>query len=245
MNIQHTYNYPSANSLSNGLFNKKAQKQNISFGCANDAFIRSCNKEVLSKGVQSINNVRQGFYGSVCDGSVPLKNFFYDFLSKDERLNVLARGLSTNKQGIANSYLKGSADKPFSTSCVFDCSVMYLFNKNTNTHLLYHAAPSTSLDEYDAVIKELMPEGFTHACISPGDSRYSFIHRYSLKTMFSSIKDSNRDAVVNVYHQSSRYPEIVGYKGKLFELPNINFIDQSFGRYGQASFNIQEHYFCK
>ncbi len=242
-------NYLSYNYKFNSSINTFVLKPKVNF-CAGihpikNIFEHSQTDEFIKEGLQSISNVRQGFYGTTCDGALPLQNFFEKFQKNAEKLDLKSRGFSTNVHGIADSYLKSSADNPLSTSCVFDCSVMYLYNKEINTHLLYHASPMCEFNNLKSAIQKLMPDGYTHACLLPGDNRYSMIHRRTLQSLFSVIKDNNPSAVVNVYHQSSRYPEIIGYKGELFENPNLHFGAQSHGEYGQATFKIQNNFFCK
>ena len=78
-----------------------------------------------------------------------------DFLQIRETLDKLyKRGLSTNTEGWSDCFLKSGADNPLSTSSVYDCSVMYLFNKDTNTHFLYHSYYKKNQDEFDRRIQQ-------------------------------------------------------------------------------------------
>lgn len=61
---------------------------------------------------------------------------------------------------------------------------MYLFNKETKTHALYHAAPDCKLETLNFMIKTLMPEGFTKGAIIPGDSIFYRKHRHNMENMF-------------------------------------------------------------
>jgi hypothetical protein len=212
----------------------------ISFRGIPDTFIKNTANISENVGLEKIENVMSGMYSAVCDGSKPLGDFtkkISNYYGKDK---IMSRGLSTNTMGISHSFLKTNAQNPISTSNVHDCSVMYLYNEKTDTHFLYHSGPNTSRKVLNYMINNFMPEGVTHAGIVSGDNAWTMVHRSSLEQIFSSIKQTNPDAVVNVYHQNSRYPEIVGYKGELFEIPNKNIEYGEFGSYGQASFPISD-----
>lgn len=218
----------------------KNYSQPVSFSCGKDVFIKRSVIEPLSQGLKEIRKVHAGEYGSVCEGSIPLSNFF-DLIPACEHSELIKRGLSTNKNGAPHCFLKSSADNPLSTSSVFDCSVMYLFNEKTNTHFLYHASPYEKKDTLDFIVKQFMPEGVTHACLSPGRKEHAYIHGQILPQMFSVIKkNNNKNVVINVLHQSSTYPEIVGYKGMLFEIPNKTVDMTNNATYGQATFKISD-----
>lgn len=214
--------------------------QKVHFCSSKDTFVSSSIKNTLPEGIKSIKNVQQGFFSSICDGSIPLENLFNKFISGDEQISIISRGLSTNTRGISHSFLKSSADNPLSTSNVHDCSVLYLFNKETNTHFLYHAGPQTDSYALSYMMRTFMPEGFSHASIVPGDNAWTLTHRITLGRMFGAVKENNPNATVNVYHQSSFYPEIAGLKGKMYEIPNCNINQKSMGKIGQASFKIQD-----
>ena len=189
-----------------------------------------------AKGVTKIRNMRQGEFGSECKDSLPLESF--EELSGVKELEKLyKKGISTNVDGWADCFLKSSAENPVSTSSVYDCSVMYLFNKQTNTHFLYHSYYNTSQKEFVSMIKTFMPEGVTNAELLPGERRWYMRHAKTLPEMLKALKSVNKEAVVNVRHYSSDVPEIVGYKGKLFEIINrrtaLGLSDK-----GQASFKI-------
>ena len=81
--------------------------------------------------------------------------------------------------------MKTQAHKPISTSFVHDCAVMYLYNDKTKTHAMYHAAPSTKVKRLNFFIKTLMPEGFTHASIVPGDYSFYKEQEPNMKNMFN------------------------------------------------------------
>ena len=193
-----------------------------------DIFIRN-----EDKGLDSITDIKAGDFGTECKGSKPLLSFLSQFSTKNEFNSVKKIGLSTNKNGFAYSFLKAKSNKPISTSNVHDCSVIYLYNKNTQTHFLYHYHPETSNEEFEYMIKHFMKEGYTHASIVPGENCWSDIHACYLPIIFKTIKKNNRNANVMVYHYMSEMPEIVGYKGKMFQIP---LEDKSIE--GQASFNI-------
>ena len=193
-----------------------------------------------NKGLNSLKNIRAGKFGTICDGSVSLKPFWYE-IKKRDYLKIWQTGRSTNADGFPRSFLKSSADKPLSTSYVHSCSVMYLYNKHTNTHFLYHASEEVPKSELDYMVKNFMPEGCTHAVIKPGDNYWAEIHQFTLTDMFNSIRQNAPDAVINASHDSSKYPEIVGYKGHLYEIFNKDIKSQdSFNLedHGQASFKI-------
>lgn len=206
----------------------------------NDVFLLQ--NQLSNKGLKSLKNIRSGEFGTVCKGSIPLKPFWAHF-DKHERLKLKHIGLSTNADGFPRSFLKSSADKPLSTSLVHSCSVMYLYNKPTNTHFLYHASEEVPKSELGYMVKNFMPEGCTHAIIKPGDGYWSDVHKITLPEMFDAIRQNATDAIINVYHDSTKYPEIVGYKGMLYEIPNRDVLLQNNINpedYGQASFTISD-----
>lgn len=169
--------------------------------------------ETLNKnqGIKNIKNIRAGEYSTICDGSTPMRKFFH-ILKKLTPYAIKKRGISTNTYGYAPSFLKTSADNPISTSFVHDCSVMYLYNKKTNTHTLYHSLWDIPKKNFKFIIKNFMPEGVTHAAIAPGNCTWVEKHRFTLPDMFNAIKESDPNTIINVYHSKTLYPEIVGYK---------------------------------
>lgn len=197
---------------------------------------------IQNLGLNSIKKVSSGEYGTICKGSIPLRNF-NDYINEEQLFNLYKKGISTNRNGYANSFLKTSADNPISTSYVHDCSVMYLHNKDTNTHMLYHTLWNTPKKHFKFLINNLMPEGVTNAGLAPGCKYWTTRHEWTLQDMFKAIKEVNNDTIVNVYHNNSPYPEIVGHKGKLFEIPNREVLAQKCIEprdYGQASFQISD-----
>lgn len=205
-----------------------------------DIFIKRTNP--FNRGLNSLKNIRKGEFGTICIGSIPLKPFWKEF-NATEHKKLKQIGISTNADGIPRSFLKSTAEKPLSTSFVHSCSVMYLYNKHTNTHFLYHASESVPKKELKYMVKNFMPEGCTHAVITPGDAYWADIHKISLPGIFDAIKETYPNTIINVCHMSSQYPEIVGYKGKLYEIPNRDVILQigpHFEDYGQASFKISD-----
>ena len=198
-------------------------------------------KDIFTKntplhGVSKIKNVHAGKFGTVCKGSKPLKNF-EDRIGTKELEKLYKKGLSTNTDGWANCFLKSKADRPLSTSSVYDCSVMYLFNEKTNTHFLYHSYFDTTENTFDYLIKTFMPEGFTKANLVTGYAKWYPKHGETLTQMLKALKTNTQNAEVNIYHYNSELPEIVGYKGNVFEIPNIR-TKLGFSDKGQASFEI-------
>ncbi len=188
-----------------------------------------------SESIRSIKNVKPGLYGTKCSGSKALPDFWDEVINEDYE-QICARGFSTNIGGWADCVLKSKLDNPLSTSGVFDCSVLYLFNKNANTHLLYHSYYNAPEKDLKKLIKTFMKEGFSGAAIVPGDKYWYKRHDFTLKTMFNVLKNLNRSAKINIFHFSSQYPEIVGYKGNMFEISNNQY--QYYASKGQASFKI-------
>lgn len=215
-------------------------KAKTKFQTLKDLFINNNN------GLKELSNIKSDTFGTSCKGSIPLTNFMKQFKSEKELQKIIKKGLSTNKDGYAYSFLKTTANKPLSTSFVHDCSVMYLYNENKNTHFLYHIFPQTPKKEIDYMIKNFMPEGYTHASIVPGSREYTNTHKEYLPNVFNSIKNINNNAIINVYHNSSFYPEVVGYKGKMYEIMNKEVAEQVINKgniltdYGQATFNIKD-----
>ena len=194
------------------------------------------------KSIKNISNIEpQYLAGTKCNGSIPLKNF-WDFFLKTSDIKKI--GYSTNKDGFGNSYLKAKSYEPISTSYVHDCSVMYLYNKDTKTHALYHALPDCTENYLSFMIRTLMPEGFTKGAIIPGDSDYYMEHYSNMKNMFNLMHKFSPKAKINVYHSTIKYPEIVGKDGMVFQIPNkkvqkqIKSGDAHICDFGQASFKI-------
>lgn len=197
---------------------------------------------IPQKSIEKISEIRPVMLaGTKCRNSIPLRKF-WDFFEIDKK--TFLKGFSTNKDGFANSFLKTKSCIPISTSYIHDCSVMYLFNKETKTHALYHAAPDCKLETLNFMIKTLMPEGFTKGAIIPGDSIFYRKHRHNMENMFNLMKQSNPHALINVYHGTTRYPEITGYKGFVYEIPNKKVKEQMLDGildaedFGQATFKI-------
>ena len=207
---------------------------NLKNSILKDVFLRQTSG--AKKSLSRIKNIHPGEYGTECTGSLPLENFEEQFGLKELK-NIYKKGFSTNTEGWANCFLKSDAQKPLSTSSVYDCSVLYLFNEKTNTHFLYHAYFNTDKNLFDFLIKTFMPEGFSKACIVPGDANWSASHSETLPEMFAALKCNNKNAQINVFHYSSKLPEIVGHKGKVFEILN-NRTCIGLGDKGQASFKI-------
>ncbi len=198
------------------------------------------------KSLNKIKNVRpQCLAGTKCDGSIPLR-YFWDFFYKDK--SVKNCGYSTNTEGFGDSFLIAEADKPISTSAVYDCSVMYLFNKNTRMHALYHAMPNCNPKRLQFIIKTLMPEGVTMGAIIPGDSLFYKEQERNMKNMLKLL--SSAGAIVNVFHSRLRYPEIAGVNGEVYEIPNIKVQKQinngilEVDDFGQATFKIVDLQGC-
>ena len=65
-----------------------------------------------------------------------------------------------------------------------------------------------------------------------------------MENMFNLMKQSNPHALINVYHGTTRYPEITGYKGFVYEIPNKKVKEQMLDGildaedFGQATFKI-------
>ena len=195
--------------------------------------------------INELVGIIAGEYGTTCKDSQPLSNFFGQFKSKKEIQNIKKLGLSTNDAGCAYSFLKSKADRPLSTSFVHDCSVMYLYNERKNTHFLYHIHKDEKEEEILAIINLFMPEGYSHASIVPGDKYWADTHRRYLPEVYSAIKKGASNVKVSVFHCSSERPEIVGYKGKMYEIPNKfyskPYIEKfSQGDRGQATFSIRD-----
>lgn len=210
-----------------------------------DIFIRTTRPAgPACKGISHISGVKSSkLGGTTCNGAITMKKFWALFEPSSYQ-EIRNKGLSTNKDGIPHSFLKAKADVPISTSFVHDCSVMYLYNEAKKTHCIYHAAYDCKPRTLDFIIETLMPEGFSHGSITPGDRYWYNRHIDNMKNMFSAMKRHNRDAIINVYSEVSKYPEIVGYKGRTYEILNADFQQQvkNFQDYvkdnGQASFKI-------
>lgn len=205
----------------------------------NDSFKKTLVHTIPQKGLDLISGIKKGLTGgTVCDGSIGMRNFWAMF-NMSEIKSLKQRGISTNDESIPNTFLKSKSENPLSTSAVRDCSVMYLYNDKTKTHSMYHAANDCSSEALDFYIKNLMPEGFTHGAIIPGRSFFCEDHKANMKNMFCTMKINNPDSIVNVYHSSTELPEIVGYEGCVYEIPNKKFLEKGKDE-GQASFEISD-----
>lgn len=200
-----------------------------------DLFVRV---QSPSDSLSRIKHVRPGQFGTVCDGSKPLADFA-DAVMDEDFDKICKSGFSTNIGGWAGCFLKSKAYRPLSTSCVFDCSVMYLFNKDKNTHFLYHAYYNTPEEDFKDLIKIFMKEGYTSASLVPGDRYWHDRHELTLDAMFHVLKKSNPDAKINIFHLDSKCPEIVGYKGEMYEIFNRGYAFTNHPS-GQASFPISD-----
>lgn len=199
-----------------------------------DIFIRQSNQPAQK--VFKLKKLKAGKFGTKCKNSSPLKNFD-DSVDFDKLKELYKNGFSTNSDGWADCFLKSKANNPLSTSSVYDCSVMYLFNKDTNTHFLYHSSFRSEQKDFDFLIKTFMPEGFTKAEILPGAKRWLERHSLTLPEMVKAIQANNKQAEIKIRHYNSKMPEIVGYMGELYEIPNQR-IEMGFYDKGQASFRM-------
>ena len=190
-----------------------------------------------AKGLLGIRNVRSGDYGAICDGSKPLKSF-YEVYDAFEHKALIKRGYSTNTDGFAPAFLKSKAIEPLSTSKVHDCSVAYFYNELEDTHFLYHIYPDLNAGTIKSTINTFMPEGFQKAIIVPGDNAQTKVHQKSLPKIFEVIREINPETKLEVFHNSSRLPEIVGFNGNVYEIRNTQHV---LGwHFGQASFHLSD-----
>ena len=198
-----------------------------------DTFTNSSNTK---KGLEEIREIQAGKYGTVCKGAKPLMDFV-DIVGDEKYEKLLIEGISTNREGWANSFLKSKSNIPLSTSSVQDCSVMYLFNEKAKTHFLFHTYYQNTEKDFLKIINTFMPEGFDKANIVPGNKYWLDRHKQTLPEMFKAIKKSNPKANVNVSYNSSKLPEIICYNGEVYETPN-QLVMLGFDNSGQASFKI-------
>ncbi len=210
-----------------------------------DVFYKNQFAQMQKKSINQIVDITPiQFAGTSCKGSIPLQNFWHFFKLKNPKLKSNYFGLSTNKDGYADSFLKEKSNVPLSTSFVHNCSAMYLYNDKTKTHALYHAAPDCSAEHLNSMIQRLMPEGISKAAIIPGDFFFYNEHSHNMNNMLKLIKQNSPNAKVNVYHDSTRFPEVVGYRGDVYEIPNKIVMKEmkinplSAHDEGQASFKI-------
>ena len=231
------------------VYNKPVfRKTGLKSALTKDFFVKD-SAVTLQDSITEIKDIMPvAFAGTKCKGAFMLPDFWKSIAPKNlaEVFRLKLLGLSTNKDGYADSFLKTYSNRPVSTSFVHDCAVMYLYNDKTKTHAIYHAAPNTKVKKLDFMIKTLMPEGFTNACIIPGD--YSFYRQQepNMKNMFKLMKQNNPSAPVNVFYGINRFPEITGYKGQVFQIPNKEVEKQMKSGildatdFGQASFRISD-----
>lgn len=202
------------------------------------------------KGIESITGICGGFGGTKCNESTTLKSFWARFSHHEQEI-LRKQGVSTNVQREPRSFIKTTADRPVSTSGVCDCSALYLYNANTKTHAIYHAAPDVSKKELDTTIRDLMSEGVTHGVIVPGRAIFFEEHGRNMHNMLDVLKKYNPEVKVNVKHSEGCLPEIVGYRGDVFEIKMSNSLEEfrqeknllkrgriTFGDLAVANFNV-------
>ena len=205
-------------------------KAGLNLKVLRDIFVKN-----KGQGLAKLVDIHSGPYGTQCKGSIPLSNFFKLFPNRHELANVIKKGLSTNDQGFAYSFLKTSGNNPVSTSYVQDCSVVYLYNKNVNKHFLYHMYPTVDKKELEYMIKTFMKEGYTKASIVPGTNNWTEVHKNYLPMVSQTLKKCCPRAIINLYHNTSKTPEIVGYKGAMFQIDS-----NIFANWGQSTFKISD-----
>ena len=201
-----------------------------------DVFMK--NKE--DKSVSEIKNIRAGEYGTKCKGSIPLKDFTKVYPYNSNR-NLYRKGISTNVDGNSHSLLKSKWNVPIATSGVHDCSVMYLCNENKKTHFLYHMYSDADEKHITKIIKSFMPEGYTKAALIPGDNFWAHKHKVYLSEVFEAIKENGNGAKIKIYHDSSFLPEIVCYKGDVYEIPRLDSDEHSFRIKDWYSYDILDY----
>ena len=194
-------------------------------------------------GLKSIQNIYSSVTETICDGAIPMKRFWSLFDFQNAKC-LKSRGLSTNKAGIKDTFLKAKSNIPVSTSNIGEGAVMYLYDDTSKTHALYHANTDCIKEHLDFMVKTLMPEGFTHGIIVPGYSSAENSQEKIMNRMFAVMKKNNINSIVNVFVSKEQYPEIVGYNGRVFTIPNgnitrsINDICYFYTDKGQASFKV-------
>ena len=213
-------------------------RQKITKKILNNNYIKKLIKNFFAKtgdkGLTKLKNIKKGKYGTKCNGSKPLTDFAKAFKNQKEYEIAVQKGRSTNTNAFAFSFLKSKSDRPLSTSGVYDCSTIYFYNDKTKTHALYHYYPETSKSEFEYMIKILMPEGYTKANIVPGIPDWINTQKQYLPEVFDTIKEISPKCKIDVFHNMSKEPEIVGYKGIMYQIKNKNHPS------GQATFKISD-----
>ena len=237
-----------SSAYTNNIYNSQIQYSKPAFTAlkvpneVSDVFVR----EALApcrEGLKSVRNVYSTIHETICDGAIPMKRFWKLFNEKTAK-SLRSRGLSTNKAGIKDSFLKAKSNIPVSTSNIGDGAVMYLYNDTSKTHALYNASVDCPKERLDFMVETLMPEGFTHGIIVPGRTYVAKAQEKIMTEMFTSMKKHNKNSTVNVFVSNEQYPEIVGYSGQVFTIPNqdithqISGVGYYFKDEGQASFKI-------
>ena len=100
---------------------------------------------------------------------------------------------------------------------------------------MYHIYNSNDGEEILKLINMCMKEGFSNATIVPGMNNWVDRHEIYLPHIFRSINRNFPNVPIEVCHYSSYMPEIVGYKGKVYVIPN-----KTGKNIGQNSFTIQD-----
>jgi len=71
-----------------------------------------------------------------------------------------------------------------------------------------------------------MPEGYNHAAIVPGNKHFYYVHENYLPKVYDAISDNSPKVKIKAYHFFTQSPEIVGHKGKMYEIPNRKIAEQ-------------------
>jgi len=103
---------------------------------------------------------------------------------------------------------------------------------------MYHIYREVKKEELDFLIKHFMQNGYSSAAIVPGNAYFKDEHGQYLNIVFEAIRTNNPNAKINVYHFSSQSPEIVGYKGMVYEIPNRIISEQI--KNGTKSYYIKD-----
>lgn len=143
-------------------------------------------------------------------------------LEKYTGTTIKNAGFSTEAGGYGGGWIKAAGDVPLSTKDVHTCAVLYLENKNTNEHMLYHVYGNgnknlTPIESIKTLITKEFPR-FTHVSILPGDQMQT---NSIVNNINSAVDELNPKAFKTYYHMSSENPEIVAQNGKLTYLDNL------------------------
>jgi len=159
----------------------------------------------ITSPIKRLLEVFQGEFGIRSKDSTPLERF---------PIVQNLKGFSTPPVG--GMYLCGDINTPLSTTGLHCCRGLAI--SDGKKHFLYHVGPNTSETKLRTTIKTVMGEdfNFNRAYIIFGDATDT---EANTANMLKVLKEINPEAGIEFRHFSSSTPEIVSYRGNIYEIP--------------------------